>query len=611
MKITNRIALLLLYLMVLACKESKEEPVPEPIASFSVGTINQGEVSFINNSEHGNNYSWNFGDGNSSTEQNPTHTYEEAGDFTVKLTVTNETGSATADKVVSLIAPVAQFTVSLDGAVATFTNSSLNATSYSWNFGDGTNSNEESPTHTYSQAGTYIVELTATRIGSDMESEQIKLNAPIAGFSFTIDQGMVTFVNESEYADQYEWDFGDGQTSSEVSPVHTYAADGDYSVTLKAIGIGKDTNTEIITVQSFSNNNYQMQQAQFFSPNPRSAEFFGGYVDSHRDYMIASGQGQAVIYVQDGDSWQEQQVLTSSGSTGTFGVPVAISDSYAAVGTSTGQIVLFSRSGTDWSEHVILSVQNLSDFNNVSSLSLSDDMLIVSDDNANRTGVVVVFTNKQGNWSQTQQIIPDELNDFDAFGTSTALTKNYLAIGSQGDDEKAVSAGAVYLYENDNGTWLFSEKLFASDASSSANFGYSIDLDVDVLIVGSPGLVEGAYIFNYSNGSWIEDSKLQPSTNAANIEFGYSVGITGNYLLVGSPSSDDLPDGQGIDNGCVFVFMHSGGSWLEMSRLLANDASSIDKFGTSLSMSSEGAIISAPSYKVGNAASAGTVYIFR
>jgi large repetitive protein len=123
-------------------------------------------------------YSWNFGDGTTSTEQNPAYTYTNAGRYTVKLTVTNAGGSNTMTKgnyitVKAPPAPVATFIgapTSGKGPLAVqFTDASTGVvTSYKWDFGDGTSSTQQSPSHTYIAARSYTVKLTVSNtVGSN------------------------------------------------------------------------------------------------------------------------------------------------------------------------------------------------------------------------------------------------------------------------------------------------------------------------------------------------------------------------------------------------------------------------------------------------------------
>ncbi|MDG6257096.1 MAG: PKD domain-containing protein [Methanomicrobiaceae archaeon] len=231
------------------------------------------EVTFTDESSNApTSWSWAFGDGATSTAQNPTHVYEAAGTYTVTLTATNADGSDVVTKadsitVEALALPVAAFSATpTSGKVpleVTFTDESSNApTSWSWAFGDGATSTEQHPVHTYEAAGTYTVTLTVTNAdGSDtaIAADSITvdaLNAPVAAFSASPTSGtaplLVSFVDESSCAPtSWLWDFGDGANATEQNPVHLYETAGTYTVTLRVEnGDGSDAavKTGYITV---------------------------------------------------------------------------------------------------------------------------------------------------------------------------------------------------------------------------------------------------------------------------------------------------------------------------------------------------------------------------
>ena len=247
---------------------------PAPVADFS-GTPTSGDkpldVTFTDESTgEVSSWSWDFGDGNSSTEQNPVHTYQDAGTYTVALTVTGPGGSDTETKVdyitVTTPAPVADFSgtpTSGDKPLdVTFTDESTGeVTSWAWDFGDGNSSTEQNPVHTYQDAGTYTVELVVTGPGgSDTETKidyvTVDEPAPVAEFSGTPTNGNkpleVTFTDESTgEMSSWSWDFGDGNSSTEQNPVHTYNNEGTYTVELTVSGPGgsdTETKTDYITV---------------------------------------------------------------------------------------------------------------------------------------------------------------------------------------------------------------------------------------------------------------------------------------------------------------------------------------------------------------------------
>jgi PKD repeat protein len=207
-------------------------------------------------------FSWDFGDGTESTAADPTHTYEQAGRFTVTLTVTDNFGMSSEERRETINAganrpPRADFRVDVRSGTApltvTFTNRSSDpdgsVTGFTWDFGDGAESTAANPTHTYEQAGRFVVTLVVTDdLGttSDQQRETIDVGAnrlPRADFRVDVRSGFapltVTFANRSSDPDgeivAYQWEFGDGTSSTASDPTHTYAAPGRFEATLTVI----------------------------------------------------------------------------------------------------------------------------------------------------------------------------------------------------------------------------------------------------------------------------------------------------------------------------------------------------------------------------------------
>ncbi|WP_191057846.1 PKD domain-containing protein [Geminicoccus harenae] len=243
----------------------KPPPPPPPAAEFLAHPASgewPHEVAFTDLSTgEPTSWAWDFGDGGTSTLQSPVHEYTVAGLYTVRLTATNDHGSDTETKAdIILITdpplpatpPVAGFIGSPRSGhrplVVQFTDASTNTpTAWAWDFGDGGSSSAQSPEHTYTAAGTYTVELTATNAdGSDTETKigyvvvtDPPLVPPVADFIGNPRQGnaplTVVFADASSRGPTaWSWAFGDGATSSDQNPTHTYAEPGDYSVALIA-----------------------------------------------------------------------------------------------------------------------------------------------------------------------------------------------------------------------------------------------------------------------------------------------------------------------------------------------------------------------------------------
>ncbi len=233
---------------------------PPPAAAFSA-TTNGFVATFNNTSQNANNYAWNFGDGNGSTEQNPVHTYAQNGVYTVRLIATGPCGVDTFEQTVTIVTPpTAGFTASPTSGCGPLTvqftsTSSSNSASFYWEFPGGTpdTSTAQNPTVTYNAVGTYSVTLIVSNAaGSDTLTQTNLITVappPVAGFSVAVSGASATFTNSSANATTYNWDFGDGNSSTEQNPTHTYANDGTYTVTLTATGpCGTSTSTQTVTI---------------------------------------------------------------------------------------------------------------------------------------------------------------------------------------------------------------------------------------------------------------------------------------------------------------------------------------------------------------------------
>lgn len=225
-----------------------------PLPNFSVNII-EGTfplaVQFSDNSSYTESVKWNFGDGDSSTERNPVHTYSEAGLYSVSLTATGNGTSVTktVDDFINVTAPpvpdfITNVTEGTFPLTVQFTDNSRYAESVIWDFGDGDSSFQRNPVHTFTASGLYTFSLTATgnntsvtKIADDFINVTVP---PVPDFSANITEGLyplsVQFTDNSSYAESLEWDFGDGNTSTDLSPLHTYSEAGLYTVSLTATG---------------------------------------------------------------------------------------------------------------------------------------------------------------------------------------------------------------------------------------------------------------------------------------------------------------------------------------------------------------------------------------
>ncbi|MDQ6889959.1 MAG: PKD domain-containing protein, partial [Bacteroidota bacterium] len=201
-----------------------------------------------------NTFTWDFGDNTPPVTQgqNPPviHTYSGAGTYLVKLSINDTTfcnSPADTIKTVRLSPQVkALFSTPAAGCVpytADFVNNSLGGLSFFWDFGDGSSSTQDHPSHLYSLPGTYLITLHAFDSSScnKMDSTSFSItvsSVPTAAFTFNPippqENKFTNFVNQSTGATNYLWNFGDGDTSAEVSPSHIFPATATFKVCLRA-----------------------------------------------------------------------------------------------------------------------------------------------------------------------------------------------------------------------------------------------------------------------------------------------------------------------------------------------------------------------------------------
>jgi len=241
--------------------------IPQTIASFS-SIVNGNSVDFSNTSLNAIAYSWDFGDGQTSTQTDPTHIFSTPGTYTVTL-IAIGSGSCPNDTITQQVdvtnAPNADFSAIqfCVGGTTIFTDESSIASgsiaSWDWDFGDGTtHSTIQNPSHTYTDSGYYNVTLiVVSNIGfADTNTQQIYIEPqPTAAFSFTTGAtGQMTYFTDETNGNgstliAWLWNFGDGSTSVQQNPDHVYNAEGTYWVTLVVFNdCGSDTVVQQIVI---------------------------------------------------------------------------------------------------------------------------------------------------------------------------------------------------------------------------------------------------------------------------------------------------------------------------------------------------------------------------
>ena len=241
-------------------------PYPEPAFTVDTTIGCMGQPFTFTNSSTGNavNYLWNFGDGSTSTEENPVYSYSAEGTYSVTLTAFNPSGcdsSITEINLINIEHPDADFSAFPTFAfcpplLVSFTDlSSTDAVSWFWDFGNGSTSNLQNPSHIYTEPGVFSISLIVTNANGCTDTiispDLVELSGPSGEFDFFPDTvGCppydITFTSEAENVNTYTWDFGDGFLGTGETTTHTYSQIGSYIPTL----ILEDNNGCTFTYQS-------------------------------------------------------------------------------------------------------------------------------------------------------------------------------------------------------------------------------------------------------------------------------------------------------------------------------------------------------------------------
>lgn len=288
-------------------------------------TVNFQDSSFSSNGNH--SYYWSFGDGSFSNLSNPSHTYNQSGQYRVCLTIADSLCTDSICNFIAVIVPnpcSSSFTYSVGQTTnVTFTNTTSPSSGlfYSWDFGDGSPADTaKSPTHFYTNSGIYIVTLSATGNGqSCVFTDTIFVKTCDAQFSYQADSlGNVNFFNQSILSSRtfIGWDFGDGNSSNLKNPKHQYLLSGSYAVTLTyfdSLANCSDSHRDTLSIAI-----PQFCQAGFTSQVNYNQVQFISIASNYTDISYLFGDGNSSIqpnpshtYVQSGTYTVCQKVTDS------------------------------------------------------------------------------------------------------------------------------------------------------------------------------------------------------------------------------------------------------------------------------------------------------------
>ena len=413
------------------------------------------------------------------------------------------------------------------------------------------------------------------------------------------------------------------------------------------------------------------QEAYFKASNTGANDAFGSVVALSGDTLVvgawhedsssagvnstsnelAESAGAVYVFTRTAGVWSQQAYLKASNPQAfdAFGFSVAISGDTIVVGAfsedssttgvnsipnesgnNSGAAYVFTRTAGAWSQQAYLKASNASSADRFgSSVAIDGDTAVIgaSHESDDESGAAYVFTRSAGVWSQQAYLKASNPGFQDEFGWSVALSGNTLVVGAISEDsssagvnsvpnESSSGAGAAYVFTRTAGVWSHQAYLKASNPGLYDGFGYSVAIDGDTLVVGTPDEDSSvpssgaAYVFTRSGGGvWAQQAYLKASVLDYS-HFGISVGIAGDSLVVGQEGGQ----------GAAYLFTRTLGTWSQAARLTPNNVSTADHFATSVAISGELIAAGAPdedSSSVGvnstpneSANSAGAAYVF-
>lgn len=296
-----------------------------------------------------------------------------------------------------------------------------------------------------------------------------------------------------------------------------------------------------------------------------------------------------------------------------FGHAVAVDGDFAAIGAyrdddacspgsscNSGSVYVYQRNGTAWQYMAELHPADLAPGDQFGrAVALSGNTLLVGspldDDFGSASGSAYVFVFDGTQWTQQDKLTAADAAGGDSFGDAVALDGDTAVIGCYLDDHAAgPNAGAAYVFDRSGTEWTQTTKLTAADSASADNFGNTVAIDGDTIVVGAEndddptaGRNAGsAYVFTRASSTWSQAAKLTADVPGMDDRFGWDVDVDGSRLIVNALEEDD--------HGAVYVFEGAGSAWASTARIVPDDVSTFDDFGHSIALAGDVILIGVP-----------------
>ncbi len=250
--------------------------------------------------------------------------------------------------------------------------------------------------------------------------------------------------------------------------------------------------------------------------------------------------------------------------------------------------------------------------------------------NGTSAGTAFVYARVPGpsttnSWIQWRQLQPAQVDTNDRFGRSVAISDSLIAVGADGDEGLTTNSGAVYLFARHLGgsnNWGELLRIVPTNITNAIQFGYSVDIDGDTLVVGAPkanlttGNQGAVFLYGRNQGgpdAWGEIARRTPvSYGMTNADFGWTVSLSGSNLLVGAPRADINADLASSEGSAFRLARDAGGTnnWGVVQRFDAAQTNEGNDFGWDVAVDADIALIGAPGMSTGGVGNAGVTFVY-
>ena len=434
-----------------------------------------------------------------------------------------------------------------------------------------------------------------------------------AGVTWTEQQKLTP--SDSQTADYFGWSVGLSGSTAVIGA-------------RRAGGMGDGGSAYVFTPSG----NVWSEQSKLVDPDLQLGDEFGSAVGVTGDTIVVGSSGDddngnfsgsGFFFDRSGVNWNLSGKVVAIGDheNNQFGYSVDIDGDTAVVSAHkdrvAGSVYVFARTAGAWSlEQRLVGSDTGANDDFGASVSIDGNTVAVgvpdaSVDGSAQVGAVYVFTRSGMTWTEQQKLISAG-TQFENFGASVSLDGDTLIVGNPEDNDVGEDLGSVHVFTRSGGAWAEQQKLVASGPSSDdLNFGRAISLQDDTVVIGAyredgSGFDQGAaYVFTRSGGTWSEQQKLTASDAINDQNFGEALALDGDTLAIGSPRDDD----SGARSGSVYIFSRSGGTWTEMQKLVADDGAAEDLFGGAVSVEADTLIVGSTGDD-DNGSWSGSAYIF-